>query len=154
MIYWHGIEGQTPCERLNYDSGDEFTVIVEFKRFKMGDIVILLEDDGTTAPMFYLKSDINIIHPMYIGKPTSGEIEVEPLNRTGPIFIGVDYGKDEKTVYVAEYENGFHEVDQSIINDNITPEQVAAITAPKVEKPFICGTIKRAFRLPSPGDIK
>lgn len=42
----------TPCEKLGYNVGDEFTVIEDSFKFGVGSIVSLQEDDGTSSPYF------------------------------------------------------------------------------------------------------
>lgn len=42
----------TPCEKLGYKVGDEFTVIEDSFKFGVGSIVSLQEDDGTSSPYF------------------------------------------------------------------------------------------------------
>jgi hypothetical protein len=44
----------TPCEKLGYKVGDEFEVVKEGSfGNRVGDILVLREDDGTNEPYFY-----------------------------------------------------------------------------------------------------
>lgn len=42
----------TPCEKLGYKVGDEFTVIEDSYKFVAGSIISLQKDDGTASPYF------------------------------------------------------------------------------------------------------
>lgn len=52
----------TPCEKLGYKVGDEFTVIEESYKFNVGDVISLQRDDGTGIPFFTNKS-VSMGHP-------------------------------------------------------------------------------------------
>lgn len=70
----------TPCEERGYSVGDRFIVTGDKAeadhRFEVGEIVTLLEDDGTTAPLFVPDDD---------GDNWYVHLEdVQPLNRPDP----------------------------------------------------------------------
>ena len=68
----------TPCHKLGYKVGDRFVVVAEETQsqfYAKGDIVTLLEDDGTDCPFFHTYNHVHVVsckleHLRKIGEDT------------------------------------------------------------------------------------